>query len=211
MALSRYDRFTRRLPSTMQPLAAAGRLLWDEWLIYIVFNLMWTLSMLTILFGPPLTFGLFYVAQRSVEGRVVSWRHLLQGARRHFWQSWLWMAADLLIVAMVGYALIFYQAVPYNWARGAQAIMAAVLVGWLTLQLYALPLLMVQPGISLRSAWFLAWRTILRRPLPALIVALTVVSFAILIVVTQGLGYILLGPGFVALLSCRSVAERSNG
>lgn len=200
MAQSRYDRFVQRLPSPLRPVAVAAQLLYEDWLVYILLNLLWTLATFTLLLGPPATFGLFYAAQRSVEGRVVNWRDLVQGGKQHFVQSWLWMIANVIVFVLVGYALLFYQAIPAGWARGAQGIMAALLVLWVTLQLYALHQLIVQPGTSLRTAWYQAGAAIRRRPFHALVATLTVLVLSVLAVLTQGLGFILIGPGFVALL-----------
>lgn len=207
LAQSRYDRFVQRLPSPLRPVAVAAQLLYEDWIIYILLNLLWTLAAFTVLLGPPATFGLFYAAQRSVEGRVVAWRDLVHGAKRHFGQSWLWMIANVIVIFLVGYALLFYQAIPAGWARGAQGIMAALLVLWVMLQLYALHQLIVQPGTSLRTAWYRAWSAIRRRPFHALVATLTVLVLVALAILTQGLGFILIGPGFVALLIQRAAQE----
>ena len=210
LAQSRYDRFVQRLPSPLRPVAVAAQLLYEDWLIYILLNLLWTLATFTLLLGPPATFGLFYAAQRSVDGRVVGWRDLVHGAKRHFGQSWLWMIANVIVIFLVGYALLFYQAIPAGWARGAQGIMAALLVLWVTLQLYALHQLIVQPGTSLRTAWYRAWNAIRRRPFHVLVTTLTVLVLVALAILTQGLGFILIGPGFVALLIQRAAQEANK-
>jgi hypothetical protein len=207
LAQSRYDRFVQRLPSPLRPVAVAVQLLYEDWLIYILLNLLWTLATFTLLLGPPATFGLFYAAQRSVDGRVVGWRDLVQGGKQHFGQSWLWMIANLLVFVLVGYAFLFYQAIPADWARGAQWAMAALFLLWVTLQLYALHQLIVQPGTSLRTAWYRAGYAIYRRPFHALVTTLTVLVLVAFAILTQGLGFVLVGPGFVALLIQRAGQE----
>lgn len=205
MKSSRIDAFVANLPPQIRIVARALLALWDDWLLLIGLNTLWLLSWLTIVLGPPATFGLYHVAQRLVEGRVASLRDMVTGGRRYFVKSWQWMVVHTLVMAVLGVALVFYNRLPYLWARLFQGIVLVLIVLWLTVQFYALPYMMVQKRKFLRLAWQNGWITAKEAPGYTLVVVLSVASFLILFVLTQGYAFFLGGMSLLALMGCQAV------
>jgi uncharacterized membrane protein YesL len=115
--------------------------------------LLWSLAWLTILLGPPVTFGIHYVENLYIRGENLGLRGLWEGTRKYFIRSWLWMLANL------GVGLLLYSS---SWAYGqiggigadiGQSITLVIAAGWFTIQFYAVPILMIQTKPSLREAW----------------------------------------------------------
>jgi hypothetical protein len=210
VSLSRFERFVLRLPPALQTVALALQLLWEEWILLILFNLLWLLAWLTILLGPPATFAVYHVAHRTVEGRKILFGDLLAGIRRYFVLSWLWMLANLFVVLVLFYAYLFYAEGTHLLAQIAQMIMLVGLLLWIALQFYTVPTLMAQEEKSLRLAWYTSWLMIWRQPGYTLVLLLTTTSLMALILLTQGLAFVLGGVSLLALIGAQAIARHSK-
>ena len=210
MSLSRFERFVLRLPPALQAVALALQLLWEEWILLILFNLLWLLAWLTILLGPPTTFAVYHVAHRTVEGRKILFGDFLTGIRRYFVLSWLWMLANLFVVPVLFYAYLFYAEGTHLLAQIAQMIMIVGLLLWAALQFYTVPTLVVQEEKSLRLAWYMSWLMIWKEPGYTLVLLLTTTSLMALILLTQGLAFVLGGVSLLALIGAQAIARHSK-
>jgi hypothetical protein len=210
VSLSRFERFVLRLPPALQAVALALQLLWEEWILLILFNLLWLLAWLTILLGPPATFAVYHVAHRTVEGRKILFGDLLAGIRRYFVLSWLWMLANLFVVLVLFYAYLFYAEGTHLLAQIAQMIMLVGLLVWVALQFYTVPSLMAQEEKSLRLAWYMSWLMIWKEPGYTLVLLLTTTSLMALILLTQGLAFVLGGASLLALIGAQAIARHSK-
>jgi hypothetical protein len=208
VSTSRFERFVLRLPPALQTVALALQLLWEEWILLILFNLLWLLAWLTILLGPPTTFAVYHVAYRTVEGRKILFGDLLAGIRRYFVLSWLWMLANLFVVPVLLYAYLFYAEGTHLLAQIAQMIMIVGLLVWAALQFYTVPILVVQEEKSLRLAWYMSWLMIWKEPGYTLVLLLTTTSLMALILLTQGVAFVLGGVSLVALIGCKGIARQ---
>ena len=198
---------TKRLPIPLKVAALALSDWWDDWINMALINLVWLLCWVTIVLGPPATFGLYYVTNQLAHGQSLGLRGLLEGARRYLRKSWLWMLLNLLVAAVVGANAWFYAQFDADWAAIVRPFPLFLGLVWLIVQFYALPYLMEQEEESLRLALRNGLFTLLAAPgytvvvagLAALVAALSVVFVAPLL-----LG----GPCLIAALGNRAVRER---
>lgn len=180
---------------------------WDDLVNLVVINLIWLACWFTIVLGPPATLGMYHIANRLAHGESLGPRGLLEGGRRYFWQSWLWMLLNLAVAAVVLLNFWFYGGIDAAWAELLKAFFVLLGVGWLIVQFYALPFLVEQErknvGLALRNGLFNA--------LAAPGYTLVVFSFAALVaVLCAGLIFPLLlgGPCLIAVLGNQAVSER---
>jgi uncharacterized membrane protein YesL len=197
----------RRLPVPLQVIAQALRDWWDDWVSMLLISLAWLLGCLTIALGPPATFGIYYVTNQLAHGQSLGLRGMIEGGKRYFFQSWLWMLLNLAVGFLLTVNLMFYQQFTSTWAALLCAFHVFLGLAWLIVQFYALPYLMEQErkhlGIALRNGLFTALAapgyTAVVAGLAALIAALSVVVVAPLF-----LG----SPCLIAALGNRAVRER---
>jgi len=67
-----------QIPVSLRVVMQAFSDWWDDWVNMVVINLVWALCWLTIVLGPPATFGLYHVTNRLVEGQAVELRGMLE-------------------------------------------------------------------------------------------------------------------------------------
>jgi uncharacterized membrane protein YesL len=192
------------------PLQVVGRSLrdwWDDWVNMVVLNLILALAWLTIVLGPPATFGLYYVTDHLARGKSLGPRGLIEGGRRYFLQSWLWFLLNLAVALIIGVNYFFYASFTSTWADYLKAAFLLLGLAWLVVQFYALPYFMAQQekrvGLALRNGLF----TALAAPGYSLVVAGAaglVFGLSISTVVLLFLG----GPCLVATLGSHVVFER---
>jgi uncharacterized membrane protein YesL len=180
---------------------------WDEWINWIVVNLLWLLCWLTIVLGPPATFGIHFVAASLVEGESLGVRGLLDGGKKYFAKSWLWMVVNTIVIVIIVFNILFYYQIESNWAQFIQGIILFVGFLWILVQLYTLPFFMLQEDKSLRVAWRNALFTIIASPFHALIIfafilLLTAVSIMTVLPVFFGV------PGLIVVLTSSAVKDR---
>jgi uncharacterized membrane protein YesL len=197
----------KRLPVPLQVAGQALRDWWDDWINMVVINLVWLLCWLTVVLGPPATFGIYYVTNRLAHGESLGPRGLFEGGKRYFSHSWLWMLLNLAVGLLVTVNMMFYQQFASVWAQFLQAFHLFLGLTWLVVQFYALPYLMEQErkhlGIALRNGLF----TALASPGYTLVVAVLaalVVVLSLVVIVPLFLG----GPCLIAALGNRAVRER---
>lgn len=97
-----------QIPVSLRVVAQAFSDWWDDWVNMVVINLVWALCWLTIVLGPPATFGLYHVTNGLVEGQAVELRGMLEGIRRYFLHSWTWMLLNLVAAVVVWLNIGFY-------------------------------------------------------------------------------------------------------
>lgn len=207
MNSSRVDRFVASLPPQLRVVAQALLSLWDEWLFWIVVNTLWVVSWVTIVLGPPVTFGVYYVAWRAAGGRKVTYGDLWRGSRQAMGRSWLWMVSQVSIFGVLYIALLWYNRIPQFWARLPQSIVLIVLILWTGVQFYALPYFVAQENKSLRLAWRNGWVTLRQAQGYSLIVLGSAGAIVYLFVLSRGYLFFLGGFCLLALLGSLAVQD----
>lgn len=194
-------------PVSLQVIGWSLRDWWDDWVNMVVVNLLWWLGWLTLVLGPPATFGLYYVTNHLARGQSLGPRGLFEGGRRYFLQSWVWLLLNLAVATVIGVNYFFYASLTPAWADFLQATFVLLGLAWLVVQFYALPYFMEQKekrvGLALRNGLF----TALAAPGYSLVVAGAAALVAGLSAGTVALLF-LGGPCLVAALGSRAVMER---
>lgn len=195
------------MPLAVQVLVNALGTWWDDWVNQTVINLVWAVCQVTIVLGPPATFGMAYVANRLVHGEATGLSGWWQGLRRYFVVSWLWGLANL-IVAVVLYAnLVMYGSFEGFWGPLLQGAALSVVALWVVVQLYAVPFLMEQTEPKLVQAWRNGLFTLLAAPGYSLVLIVAVASILALSFVTLA-PLILGGPCLILVIGNQAVIER---
>jgi uncharacterized membrane protein YesL len=194
-------------PVPLQVIGQAFRDWWDDWVNMVVLNLLWWLAWLTIVLGPPATFGLYYVTNNLAHGQSLGPRGLLEGGRLYFLQSWVWLLLNLIVVLVIGANYFFYASLTPAWANFLQAAFLLLGLAWLVVQFYALPYFMEQEekhvALALRNGLF----TALAAPGYTFVVVGAAMLVAGLSAGTVALLF-LGGPCLIAALGYRAVLER---
>lgn len=196
-----------RMPLSIQVLVNALGTWWDDWVNQTVLNLVWAICQVTIVLGPPATFGMAYVANRLVHGEATGLSGWWQGLRRYLLVSWLWGLANL-VVAVVLYAnLVMYGSIDAFWGPLLQGVALAVSAFWAVVQLYAVPFLMEQTEPKLLRAWRNGLFTLLAAPGYSLVLIVAVILILALSAVTLA-PLFLGGPCLILVIGNQAVVER---
>jgi uncharacterized membrane protein YesL len=197
----------QRLPVPIRIIVVALIDWWDAWLNVAIINTICGLCWLTVVLGPPATFGMYYAMNELAHGRGTGVRDMIDSARRYFLKSWLWMALNLIIAALVVISVQFYGSIRADWGPILQGVLVILTALWLVVQFYALPYLMEQEEkrllVAMRNGLFTAFAG----PLYTFVV----VGFAALVAVISVPLIALLflgGPAYIAILGNRAVLER---
>jgi uncharacterized membrane protein YesL len=180
---------------------------WDEWVFLAFLNFIWLLCWLTIILGPPATFGLYRFGNRLAYGENIGFKGFLNGGRRYFLLSWLWMLMNLVVIFIIIANIWFYTALEPFWADFLQIFFILLGVLWLVVQFYALPYIMEQEvkhlGIAYRNGLYTAMAapgyTFVIFGLAALIAVLCIVLIVPLFVGV---------PSLIVVLGNRAIRER---
>lgn len=180
---------------------------WDDFINLAVVSTVLLVSWATILLGPPATFGLFYIASDLARGESQGLKGMLEGARRYFLKSWLWMLANLFVIVTAYENYLFYGRMSWEFAWVIQDVVLLVGGLWIGIQLFTLPYFMYQEKPSLWTAWRNALFTFLASPGYTLVLWLVVLIVAALSIITI-LPVLLGGAGLISVLASEAVRER---
>lgn len=183
----------------------AGRILYEELYLLFILNILTALSLFLIIPFPPAVAGLWAVARRVAQDRIVRFSHWLDGMRRYFWPAWRLALLNVVVVGLTLYNIRFYApggtfTVSPGLSAALQGALGAVLSFWLAAQLYVLPLMVEEerPAVArllLQSVRLLVENAVFSLTLLVLIAALVALS-----TVVYGLGFFL-APAAIAVLS----------
>jgi hypothetical protein len=180
---------------------------WDDWNSWLVLILVWLLCWFTIVFGPPATFGIYFLANRAVQGHAPDLRGLGEALRRYFVRSWAWVLTNLAVMVIFLVNVLFYGHMQQVWAFFLRGLFTFFGFAWLGIQLYALPFIMLQEKDSLLLAWKNGVYTAVASPGFAALIWL--VSFLIIALCFLTLIPFMLGlPGLIAVIGVHAVNER---
>jgi hypothetical protein len=201
------ENIEERFPAPIRTIWRAFSYWWDDLVGQALMSLIWTLSWLTIILGPPVTFGILYVESQYVRGTNPGLSGLVEGARRYCIKSWLWMLSNLFVGFLAYASSKAYLQMDGFWAVAARDIVLLLAIAWFIIQFYALPVLMIQERNSLREAWRNSLLMTLASPLYLLVLLLFLALtglFSLLLVFPMVLGYFTL----VSILASQAVKDR---
>jgi hypothetical protein len=197
----------RNLPPPFDVIAQAFVDWWEELFRFVGLSVVWMLCWLTVILGPPATFGLYYVTNRIVHKEYLGLGGFVEGSRRYFVKSWLWALLNLVAFVLLLVSFVFYGQIGALWSIFPQVFIFALSITWLCAQFFALPYLMEQEekrlGVALRNG--------LLTTLAAPVYSLIIVAFsgiALLLGIVLVLPIILGAPALVSALGNHAVLER---
>jgi uncharacterized membrane protein YesL len=180
---------------------------WDGWMDMVLVIAVWFFAQLTIILGPPATFGAYYVVHNMMNGEALGVRGLIEGARKYFWKSMLWGLINLFVIVTVVINFQFYGGIAAVWGFYLQVFIVMLSVFWIATNFYALPFFMEQEIKKLRIALKNGLLTTLAAPfftliLLILVVVIVAVSFGFVIPLFLGL------PGLIPMMGYRAMYDR---
>ena len=154
--------------------------LWEEFVILIMMNILWTfaallalaplpllgasdpflalgLSFLLFWLLPIITGALCFVANQVVRGNAVGWGTFATGLRRYWLKSIIVTAISLIVLVLIAINIQFYAVVLEGpWTIFAVSIWIVLGIYWLIVQVYWFPMLLELESekvlLSLRNA-----------------------------------------------------------
>lgn len=197
----------RKLPAPIQVLFSSWSYWWDDLTGLLFVSIIWALCWLTVILGPPATFGLFQVAYDLVGGESTGLSGLYKGAKHYFLKSWLWMGLNILVFFVLLNAINYYTQANQFIASIIAGFLTCMLVTWVTIQFYTIPFIQRQEDESFRLALRNSLFTTLASPIYTLVLALIaggLLAISILTIVPIFLG----APVFVVILQTNALKER---
>jgi uncharacterized membrane protein YesL len=131
--------------------------------------------------APPAAAGLYYASNQLAHEKDANWRTFFEGFRLHFWLSWRWMLANLLVAALIFSNYLFYGRLQAQWSSAAQGIFLGTLFLWVLVQIYTFPLLLEQSERRVLTALRNSLVLYLKRPGFALGMALFLLAVLFLL------------------------------
>ena len=201
------SRYVDSLPTPVQVVGLALSDWWDDWVNMMVINLLWWFCWLTVVLGPPATFGMYYATNQLAHGSSLGPRGFFAGMRHYFFRSWQWMLINLAVGVIIAVDLFFYQEQSAGWAQLMRIVLIGLALLWLVIQFYAIPYLMEQEDKSMRIALRNALFTVLAAPGYTLVVSLIA---GVIVVLSIGLiAPLFLGiPCLLASMGNRAILDR---
>ena len=200
----------------------------DEMFSLVVINLLWVLInaplmglaafliiegatvpgivvlLLAVLLMAPANAGLYTVAQRVTEGRVVSWRLFFEGFREYLVLSWqvygVWTLGLVLILSNMS----FYARMGSNLGSFLLILFVYFLLVWVGLLIYIGPLMLLQSDKRIRVIARNAVFMVFGRPVFTLITLVLMALLGVVLGVVVPLLPLILTFMFLAIWSFRA-------
>lgn len=186
----------------------AGRAFLGELYVLFVLSILTVLCLPLLVPFPPALAGLWSVARRIAEGRVVRVQDGWEGFKRYFFPAWGLALVNIAAYSLMFYNMVFYANLPFpvpDWMPPAlQAFWTAALIVWSGWQLFALAVLVEQERPHVLQALGQAL-ALMGKDAVFTLTLLTVESLLIALgMAVLGLGIFVL-PGALAILTVYAV------
>lgn len=207
LLLERTPNMTSRFPASLRIIGRSFVDWWDGWLDMVLITSVWFLAQVTVILGPPATFGAYYAIHSALNGESLGIRGLIAGAKKYFGKALLWGLINILTIVILYVNYIFYGGFQTNWSFVVQGFVIFLGVLYFCTQFYALPYFIEMGGLSLKLAMRNGILTTLAAPFFTIIIFVLV---AILLVVSIGFVIpVFLGlPAMVSVLGFRAMYNR---
>ena len=196
-----------KVPASLRVIGRSFVDWWDNWIDMVLVTIIWFVAQLTIVLGPPATFGYFYYISQLVNGESLGARGMIKGARMYFGKSWQWGGLTLLVLIVLIVNFQFYGSISANWGIFLVAVMVMIAYFFMATNFYGLPYFMSLEQKSLKVAFKNGILTTLAAPFFTLILLLLS-----LVIIVASVGLILpffMGlPGVIAIVGFRAMEDR---
>lgn len=181
---------------------------WDGWMDFEIMGLVWLIAQVTVILGPPATFGVYYAVNTLIRtGENIGLRGAIDGAKKYFFKGLAWGAMNWAVLIISFINMSFYYNLQSQIGLVALIFIAFITALWLIVQFYTVPFYMAQEQEKI----FLALRNGLYLALASPLFTLGLMIFVIVIII---LSVLLVIPAFLALpmlipvLATRALYER---
>jgi uncharacterized membrane protein YesL len=161
-------------------------------------------TLLAVLPLGPSNAGLYTVAQRVSEGRVIEWRLFFEGFRQYLRLSWqvygLWAVGLILIVGNLG----FYSGIGAGLGAVVPILLLYLLLVWFGLLIYIGPLMVLQTDKRLRVIARNAFLMVFGRPIFTLVTLVLMALLGVVLSTFLPILPLLLTFAFLAIWSFRA-------
>jgi len=197
-----------KIPSPLRVIGTSFVDWWDSWLDMVMVTIVWFVAQLTIVLGPPATFGFYYVVYRMVtNGEATGLRGLFEGAKKYFGKAWIWGLINIAVVVLMYVNFTFYSNIEAFWSFSLVVLLGILSLFWLFTQFYAIPFLMEQEDKRLKVALKNGILTSLASPFFTffvMIVVILIVFLCVGFVIPTFLGL----PAVIPFLGFRALNDR---
>jgi hypothetical protein len=163
-------------------------------------------ALLAVLPLAPANAGLYTIAQRVSEGRVIAWRLFFEGFREYLRLSWqvygLWAIGLMLIVGNFS----FYAAIGSGFGAFVRILLLYLLLVWFSLLIYIGPLMVLQTDKRLRVIARNALVMVFGRPIFTLVTLLLMALLGGVLGIFVPLLPLMLTFSFLAIWSFRATS-----
>jgi len=118
----------------------------------ITINFYWLLFTIPVVTAPAAVLALFHCSDLVVRGDSPGWSDFIEGFRKYFWTSWLWLLIDLAVMAILGANVWFYASIGAVWSSMVEGLTIGILVIWLVIQFYVPAVIVIQEKKNLRQS-----------------------------------------------------------
>jgi uncharacterized membrane protein YesL len=162
------------------------------------------IALLAVLPLAPSNAGLYTIAQRVSEGRVIAWRLFFEGFRQYLRLSWqvygLWAVGLILIISN----LSFYSGGGAGLGAFVRILLLYLLLVWFGLLIYIGPLMILQTDKRLRVIARNAFLMVLGRPIFTLVTLILMALLGVALGTMLPILPFLLTFSFLAIWSFRA-------
>lgn len=124
----------------------------DLWTV-LVCNIVWLISVLLIIPGPPVTLALFYYANQTVHEETVNISDFFKAIPRFWWTGWRWGILNLIVLTLlVGDVILTSYQSQTQPSIFFSGIYFTIIAFWLLLQTFTLSFLLEQEKPSVLLA-----------------------------------------------------------
>jgi uncharacterized membrane protein YesL len=179
---------------------------WEGWFSLLLYSIVWVLCCLTIVLGPPATFGFFHVVRLWIDEKETRWSYYFQMGKKYFLTSWIWFLANIFVFFVVFANYVFYGNMENRISRILLVVSLLIGLLWVAVQFYALPYYVLIEQKSILKAWKNGLFTILASPLFSLMlwIVLAVVIYLHVAILPLFFG----GPALIVIMSSMAVEDR---
>lgn len=196
-----------KVPASLRVIGRSVVDWWDGWLDMVIVIILWILAQVTIVLGPPATFGIYYVVYSMINGEALGARGMISGGRQYFWKAWIWGLLNIIAIVTLVVNYLFYGSIQANWGAIVQGVVLIAGFFWFCTQFYALPYFMEQEYKSIKVALRNGILTTLAAPFFTIVLIVPVVlvlGLSIVFVIPLFLGL----PGLIPFLGFRALYNR---
>jgi len=127
--------------------------IWEDLWTVLVCNLVWLISVLLIIPGPPVTLALFYYTNQAVHEETVDLMDFFKAIPRFWWTSWRWGILNLIVlVLLIGDVILTSYQSQTQTSVFFSSVYITLIFFWLLLQTFALPFILEQEKTSVFQA-----------------------------------------------------------